>query len=107
MAQAEKSNIAELNTDLSKQVAVLREDIANLTAIVSEYGKAQSGQIKSLVANKAADLADTGATAANAAKATAKVAYSEAEEKIRENPASAVGIAAGLGFLVGILTSRR
>ncbi|MGO4909622.1 YqjD family protein [Pseudorhodobacter sp. W20_MBD10_FR17] len=107
MAQVEKSNVAELNTDLSKQVAVLREDIANLTSIVAEYSKAQSAQLKSKVEEKAADLAETGASAAQAAKATAKVAYSDAEDSIRENPAAAVGIAAGLGFLVGLLTSRR
>lgn len=107
MSQNEKSNVAELNSDLSRQVAVLREDIANLTAIVAEYSKAQGGQIKAIVADKAADLAESSAKAANSAKATAKVAYSEAEESIRSNPASAVGIAAGLGFLVGLMTSRR
>lgn len=107
MAQVEKSNVAELNTDLSKQVAVLREDIANLTAIVADYSKAQGAQLKSRVEHKAADIAETGALAAKAAQATAKVAYTDAENTIRENPASAVGIAAGLGFLVGFLTSRR
>jgi ElaB/YqjD/DUF883 family membrane-anchored ribosome-binding protein len=107
MAQIEKSNVAELNTDLSKQVAVLREDIANLTAIVADYSKAQGAQFKSAVESKAADVAATGATAARVAGVTAKVAYSDAEDKVRENPAAAVGIAAGLGFLVGLLTSRR
>ena len=103
----EKSNVAELNTDLSKQVAVLREDIANLTAIVSDYSKAQSAQLKTRIGEKAADLAETGTLAAQAVKATAKVAYSDAENNIRENPGLAVGIAAGLGFLVGLMTTRR
>lgn len=107
MSQADKSNIAELNTDLSKQVAVLRDDIANLTAIVAEYSKAQGGHLRSMASEKASNLVDTGATAANAAKSSAKVAYSDAEDAIRNNPASAVGIAVGLGFLVGLLTSRR
>jgi ElaB/YqjD/DUF883 family membrane-anchored ribosome-binding protein len=107
MAHVEKSNVSELNTDLVKQVAVLREDIASLMATVAEYSKAQSAQMKSKVEEKAAHLAESGASAAQAAKATAKVAYSDAEDTIRENPAAAVGIAAGLGFLVGLLTSRR
>lgn len=107
MSQIEKNNVAELNTDLSKQVSVLRDDIANLTAIVAEYSKAQGGQLKAMAASKAAELAESGAVAANTAKATAKVAYSDAEDTIRANPASAVGIAAGLGFLVGLMTSRR
>lgn len=107
MSQVDKTNVAELNADLSKQVAVLREDIANLTAIVGDYSKAQAGQLKSVAADKANELAKAGAHAANSAKATAEVAYSETEDAIRANPASAIGIAAGLGFLVGMLTARR
>lgn len=107
MSQAVKSNVAELNTDLAKQVAILRDDIANLTSIVADYGKAQGGQLKAVAADTANDLADTGAAAARSAKATAKEVYSRAEEGIRDNPASAVGIAAGLGFVVGLLTARR
>jgi ElaB/YqjD/DUF883 family membrane-anchored ribosome-binding protein len=107
MSQVEKSNVAELNADLSKQVAVLREDIANLTAIVSEYSKEQAGQLKAAAADKAAGLAKAGSHAAETAKLTAQVAYSDAEDAIRANPSSAVGIAAGLGFLVGLLTARR
>jgi ElaB/YqjD/DUF883 family membrane-anchored ribosome-binding protein len=107
MSEIVKNNVAELNSDLSKQVAVLREDIVKLTAIVADYGKLQSDQIKSTVAQKAADLAESSGAALNSAKSTAKVAYSEAEEAVRENPASAVGLAAALGFLVGIMTSRR
>jgi ElaB/YqjD/DUF883 family membrane-anchored ribosome-binding protein len=107
MAQVEKSNISELNTDLSKQVAVLREDIATLTAVVAEYSVAQGVHVKALVAERADDLAQSGRAAAESAKGAAKVAYSDAEDAIRANPASAVGMAAGLGFLVGLLTSRR
>lgn len=107
MAQVDKSNVSELNTDLSTQVAVLRDDIATLTAIVAGYGKAQADQLQSAAAEKAAGLAKAGANAAHSAKATAEVAYSDAEDAIRANPATAVGIAAGLGFLVGLLTSRR
>ncbi|SEN98868.1 Membrane-anchored ribosome-binding protein, inhibits growth in stationary phase, ElaB/YqjD/DUF883 family [Pseudorhodobacter antarcticus] len=107
MPQAEKSNIADLNTDLSKQVAVLREDIAKLTAVVADYSKAQGVQLKSIVSDKANELTETGRAAADSAKDVAKIAYSDAEGAIRANPASAVGIAAGLGFLVGLLTSRR
>lgn len=107
MSQVDKSNISELNTDLSKQMAVLREDIANLTAIVAEYGKAQAGQLQTAATDKASNLAKAGANAAHSAKATAELAYSDAEDTIRANPATAVGIAAGLGFLVGLLTTRR
>jgi ElaB/YqjD/DUF883 family membrane-anchored ribosome-binding protein len=107
MSQIDKNNVSELNTDLSKQVAVLREDIATLTAIVAEYSKVQAGQLQAAATDRAAGLAKAGANAAQSAKATAEMAYSDAEDAIRANPTAAIGIAAGLGFLVGLLTSRR
>ena len=41
MAQTAKKNAEEFNDDVSKQMAILRDDIASLTATVAEYGKAQ------------------------------------------------------------------
>ncbi len=107
MAQAPKNNTSELNADVAQQLAVLREDIATLTATIAEYGKAQGSAMKASAAEKAAEFAQTGASAADAIKAQAEKSYSDAEEAVRTNPAAAVGIAAGLGFLVGMLTARR
>lgn len=107
MAQAAKNNVSELNTDVAKQMKVLREDIANLSATVAEYGKAQGNLMKSVAAEKAADIASTGKNAAKTVKNRAEQSYSDLEETVRENPAAAVGIAAGVGFLVGMLSSRR
>lgn len=107
MAQSAKNNVSELNTDVAKQMAILRDDIAALTATVAEYGKAQGALLKTTAADKAAGLADTGAATAEAIKAKAEKSYSDAEEAVRLNPATAVGIAASIGFLVGMMTARR
>jgi ElaB/YqjD/DUF883 family membrane-anchored ribosome-binding protein len=107
MSETAKNNISELNTDVTKQMAILRDDIANLTAIVSEYGKAQGAVVKSTAVGKAAELAETSAAAAEAMKATAAKTYSDAEDSVRANPGTAIGIAAGLGFLIGMMTARR
>ncbi|PRY77197.1 ElaB/YqjD/DUF883 family membrane-anchored ribosome-binding protein [Yoonia maritima] len=107
MAQSTKSNVSDLGGDINKQMAVLREDIANLTATVADYGKAQGTQLKSVAMDKAANAATAGAATASAAKQTAEAKYAEAENAVRANPGAAVGIAAGLGFVVGMLTSRR
>ena len=107
MPRDDKSEVSALDADLAKQIAVLRQDIADLTSIVADYSKAQAGQVHAAAVGKAAELAKAGTQAAQSAKATAEVAYSDAEDAIRANPATAVGIAAGLGFVVGLLTSRR
>lgn len=106
MAQAAKSNVEELNVDVSKQMAVLRDDIANLTATVAEYGKAQGMALKATAAQKAVGIAESGAQTAQSLKAAAEKTYSSTEDAVRANPAAAVGIAAGVGFLVGLMARR-
>lgn len=107
MVKSAKTDASELGDDVTLQMMVLREDIAQLTATVAEYGKAQGLQLKSAASQTAADLAQSGTETAAAVKQKAQVAYSDAENTVRENPAAAVGIAAGLGFLVGMLATRR
>ena len=70
--------------DLANQIDAIRADLQNLTSTVGRIAK---GQV-----NRAQD----------AAMETAN----EAEEAIRRNPLQAVAIAAGLGFLFGVLTRR-
>ncbi len=107
MAESIKSNVAELNNDMSKQMAILRDDIANLTAAVAEYGKAQATILRTAATDQASGIADAGKVAARAVRAKAESTYSDAEEAVRANPAAAVGVAAGVGFLVGLLATRR
>lgn len=107
MVQSVKNSAAELSSDVNQQMAVLREDIANLTAAVANYGKAQGLELKAAATQKAADLAQSGAQTAASVRKNAEVAYSDAESAVRANPAAAVGVAAGLGFLVGMIATRR
>lgn len=106
MAQTAKNNVEELNVDVTKQMAVLRDDIANLTATLAEYGKAQGLALKASAAQKAAGVAENGAQTAQALKATAEKTYADTEDAVRANPAAAMGIAAGIGFLVGLMARR-
>ncbi|MGB3246203.1 MAG: DUF883 domain-containing protein [Sulfitobacter sp.] len=107
MAQTSKNNVSELNTDVTKQMAILRDDIANLTATVAEYGKAQGALIKANATDKAAGIAESGAAVAGELKAKAEKTYADTEDAVRANPGTAIGIAAGIGFLVGMMTARR
>ena len=70
--------------ELAEQIEAIRADIQSLTSTVSRVANKQLGQAQ----DKAVE------------------AMSSAEDAIRENPVSAVAIAAGLGFLFGIFTRR-
>jgi ElaB/YqjD/DUF883 family membrane-anchored ribosome-binding protein len=70
--------------DLAKQIDAIRADVQNLTSTV--------GRIAGKQINQAQDKA-------------LEAAY-EAQEAIKQNPLTAVAIAAGLGFLFGVFTRR-
>jgi len=93
--------------DLEKQIAVLKKDIAKLTETVGEYGRARSNDLRGAAYEQAAHLRAQGEKAVSAAQAKLDEQYRATEAKVRENPAAAVGIAAGIGFIVGLLTSSR
>ena len=77
--------VADGDTDeLADQIDAIRTDIQSLTSTVSRIASKQLGQAQ----DKAVE------------------AMSNAEDVIRENPVSAVAIAAGLGFLFGLFTRR-
>ncbi len=86
--------------DLSTQIAILKDDIAALTGTVSEYGMAKGRSAADQAKSAANDMAQSG-------RAKAAEAQETAEEFIRTQPATALGIAAGVGFLVGLVTARR
>lgn len=94
-------------SDLEKQIETLKKDVASLTHTLAEYGRAQRDNLAAAAAQKAGAFRDTADEALHRAQEDASRAYEHTERKIRENPAAAVGIAAGIGFLIGLLAVRR
>ncbi len=93
--------------DVMAELEVLRADMRKLAETLGEVAA-----VKAQAANDAAADAMTQAKAAGErqlarAKDMASTAATDAEEMIKANPASAVAIAAGAGFVVGMLTSLR
>ena len=86
--------------DLSKQIEILKSDISSLTSTLGEYAKSKGAEATDTAKAKAQKVAETG-------RDKAVEAQLHAEEFIRTKPATALGIAAGLGFLIGMITSRR
>ncbi|WP_299735802.1 DUF883 domain-containing protein [uncultured Roseobacter sp.] len=117
MAQARTNGKAD-TADVTAQIETIKEDIAALTALMSEVAHdkkdeatARAADAASTLKRAAADRADAAQTKAvetgEKLRADAEAAYYKAEDTVRQQPAMAVGIAAGLGFLVGMMTARR
>lgn len=104
--RAKKSAESDAYEDLSIQVAALKTDLANLTAAIGDIGRAE----KSRLANVAKDTRDAvkerGEKHAQELKQTTDRYLRDGETFVRENPATALGIVAGIGFLFGLLSRR-
>ncbi|MDP2739828.1 MAG: DUF883 C-terminal domain-containing protein [Pseudorhodobacter sp.] len=82
------SKTPELPDDLREQIAILRADLARLTATAVD------------------DVTETVGAARRKAVKSGYEAKDTVVDAVLANPLSAVGIAAGLGFLLGIFTRR-
>lgn len=102
------ANTAEKKAEeMSEQMTILRDDIAALKSTLAEYGRAQGTHLRAVASDAVHDAAARGAAKADELKVAAVRTYGDTENAVRANPAAAVGIAAGVGFLVGAMMSRR
>ena len=100
-------NAEPTTADLQEQMNALKQDIANLGATLGEYGRSTGEQLKSAAKEQAQYLRAKGEDGVAQAQKTAANAYHQAENSVRDNPATAVGIAAAVGFIVGLAAGRR
>lgn len=93
------------NDDLKEQIAALKGDVAELTKVIGEMTSAAAEQARGTVAQTVKQTAEaaveTGAQVAHAADD----GLAQTLEYVRDKPANAVAIAAGVGFLVGMMMS--
>ncbi|MEI4485403.1 hypothetical protein V8J36_04315 [Frigidibacter sp. MR17.14] len=103
---------------LQKQIAALKDDLSNITTTLGDYGKHQSlstldtakAQAETLRAQTLAKLDTLTSQAAaqlETMRAQAGTVATQADTFVKERPATAVGIAAGIGFALGLLTATR
>ena len=86
--------------DLSKQISTLRKDMLALTSSVADYGRAKKDELTTGAMVKGSEAIDE-------VTARAREAQAQANQFVTTQPGLALGLAAGAGFLVGLLTSRR
>ncbi|GFE49424.1 hypothetical protein So717_11770 [Roseobacter cerasinus] len=117
MAQTRTNGKVE-TSDVAAQIDTIKGDIAALTSMMTELAQNKSQDAKTQAATAAAAFKSSATDAANHAqvkavetgeklRSDAEAAYRTAEDTVRQQPALAVGLAAGLGFLVGMMATRR
>ncbi|SIO13546.1 Membrane-anchored ribosome-binding protein, inhibits growth in stationary phase, ElaB/YqjD/DUF883 family [Rhodovulum sp. ES.010] len=104
---AQSGNGAASSEDLARQIEALKDDVAGISKILTEMGGAQRDAALDRVQREAAEMRARGEAAATEARDRGVAAGNEALDAVRRQPATAVGLAVGLGFLVGLMTGRR
>lgn len=85
----------------------LKEEIAQLSATVSDIGRTGVETLRTTAAGAQAAAGETLADARVRVADTVAEKKGEVEAFARQNPAQAMGIAAGIGLLLGLVLARR
>ncbi|SIT10532.1 Membrane-anchored ribosome-binding protein, inhibits growth in stationary phase, ElaB/YqjD/DUF883 family [Roseivivax lentus] len=92
---------------LMAQIDTLKADLASITELLGDIGARRTGETLESAKARYASARSEGERLYGEARHRAEDAQDQALEAIRRQPATAIGIAVGLGFLFGFLTSRK
>lgn len=92
--------------DIEAQLQQLRDDIAVLARSAASAGSDKASQYRGKVRRATSDAADASLHMVEAAREQALSMEKDLERQIRTNPIQAVAIAAGVGFLLALMTRR-
>lgn len=93
--------------DLSRQIEMLKKDITTLTSTITEIGKSEADRAVKRAKSKGEDLRQAGEDQLHMMRLRAETYGEEAGEFVRNQPATALGLAAALGLVTGLLLSGR
>ncbi len=93
--------------DLTDQIEVIRKDLSALTQMMADLGKGTADAALDRAKTTAAGAQERVAAHAETARQHATEIQGQANDFIRNQPATALGIAAGIGFLIGMMGTRR
>jgi ElaB/YqjD/DUF883 family membrane-anchored ribosome-binding protein len=86
---------------------ILRADLSTLAATVAELAQSKGADLSQAAKDQIAAARETAANQADVAKEKALHLHDQAHDFARNQPATALGIAAGLGFLIGMMMTRK
>lgn len=109
MAQAKSVDASPQDEvdQLSKQIVTLREDISAISKTLSELGGATRDAAVDGARRTVTELRHAGEQQLRAAQDRAEEMGQQAADAVRGQPAAAVGLAIGVGFLLGFMTGRK
>lgn len=92
--------------DLQQQLEQIRKDVAALAETIASLAAGKAEDVKAQAYKAGNDAAEASAQVLDAARDHVCAVQSDLEERIRAKPLKALGIAAGLGFVLALLTRR-
>ena len=92
---------------LSHQIDVIRKDIGTLTELVAEIGAQRKDAASKEVQDRVTELRTRAEAAGAEARHRAGDIEARAEKQMHDHPGSTLLVATGLGFLAGLLMSRK
>ena len=107
MASKVNGNADSDVNELRAQIDTLKSDISELTHLVGEMGRRRRDEAGNEVNRRARELRFRAERGGAAAREHASDLQASFERQVRDQPAAAAAIAAGVGFLAGFLTARK
>ena len=93
--------------ELTEQVETLKNDVSALVSLLGDLGKAESKRAVHKVKERGETVKNLSEEQIERVRASVEGYRHDAEVFVRDKPEMALGIAAGLGLLVGMLLTRR
>ncbi len=98
---------AKETEDLKAQLAQLQKDVASLTDTFSDLANSTGRDLRKTLDEQTRELRLRAGDAVATARGAATDLVGQADAQIRNNPGLAIGVATGVGFLLGALLARR
>lgn len=106
MAKTGNNGSPASTEDLGAQVETLRKDIAAIAGTLRQLVNQETETGKKRIKKRAAQLRERGYDAASEVRAQGDAMIDDAQTAISTNPFTAVLVAVGLGFLLGIMSRK-
>lgn len=103
-ADALRAAAAPEMQSISDDVADLKRELGRLSTMVSEMAQARYRDAREQAAGVAQDYVDRGMALKDEAYERATAMEREVERTIKDRPIAAVAIAAGVGYLIGLVS---